>query len=602
MTKPRYLPERKLSILAFGLVLWVCAIAPAAHAAKAVSQFGVTWTFDRDYPTGQFANGDYWVVGPVKITSITPRSAVVNGQTIHGSMINPVPNTGQAFDSRIRNNSFQSAKNVARQFPLTVAVNSSLLSSISFDATATGNAMQLQTIAILTVLDRTPPAGSFRPPYAGTDKTIRWNKSNLDYSKLKSLSPVAGTPSRQTAEAWFERPLIELKSDWTGDYLHPASNSPSYGRDISERVGQALLLLQLNYSAAQKEKLLVRLTQWGLDVYGAARNGMKWPGDGGHNHGRKPPLVLAGVVLNDAAIMAYADAKRNFIFQEDQQTFYVSIADVNLPRKNNDSRYRAPYTLAMIGLPEWGSGHTGFPQGDASQWDTSYRAVCGTSMVGGILAVRLMGLESKWNWPPLFDYIDRFYRIESPNTTRGTAQIAPFVLAMWKAYRNLQPSNFTEDNVATEIWQNIEIPLQNGSFTVAFDTVASAAKINGVIGLSSGGASAPEDLIAGMRFAPSGIFEALNGTTYSAKRTLSYAPGVKYRVVATIDLTAKNYSVTITPAGAAAVQIADRWKFRNANITAEQLNNLSFVSTGGYHAVLSAVVNPSPTQLAAPNL
>jgi hypothetical protein len=64
-----------------------------AHAAKSLTQFGITWTFDRDYPTGQFANGDYWVVGPVTITSITPQSTTSGSTTLHGSMINPRPNT-----------------------------------------------------------------------------------------------------------------------------------------------------------------------------------------------------------------------------------------------------------------------------------------------------------------------------------------------------------------------------------------------------------------------------------------------------------------------------------------------------------------------------
>jgi len=35
----------------------------AAHAAPTatVSQYGITFTFDRSYEVGQFANGDYWV-------------------------------------------------------------------------------------------------------------------------------------------------------------------------------------------------------------------------------------------------------------------------------------------------------------------------------------------------------------------------------------------------------------------------------------------------------------------------------------------------------------------------------------------------------------
>ena len=38
---------------------------------------------------GQFANGDWWVVGPVTITQIDPASIPAGGRTMHGSMVNP---------------------------------------------------------------------------------------------------------------------------------------------------------------------------------------------------------------------------------------------------------------------------------------------------------------------------------------------------------------------------------------------------------------------------------------------------------------------------------------------------------------------------------
>ena len=50
-----------------------------------VSQYGITWTFDRPGPVGRFLTGDYYVVGPVTIASISPEPA--NGR--NGSMLNP---------------------------------------------------------------------------------------------------------------------------------------------------------------------------------------------------------------------------------------------------------------------------------------------------------------------------------------------------------------------------------------------------------------------------------------------------------------------------------------------------------------------------------
>ena len=67
--------------------------------ATSVSQNDVTWTFDKEYQVGQFANGEWWVLGPVTITSISP---AWNGTT-NGAMVNPVSRgTRHGFDTRIR--------------------------------------------------------------------------------------------------------------------------------------------------------------------------------------------------------------------------------------------------------------------------------------------------------------------------------------------------------------------------------------------------------------------------------------------------------------------------------------------------------------------
>ena len=76
------------------IVLLVCFAQPlcAAVQQSRISQFGITWTFDKDYTVGQFANGDYWVVGPVTIIEITPISEDDGaGRIVHGSMLNPSP-------------------------------------------------------------------------------------------------------------------------------------------------------------------------------------------------------------------------------------------------------------------------------------------------------------------------------------------------------------------------------------------------------------------------------------------------------------------------------------------------------------------------------
>ena len=425
--------------LRFMLVaMFVIGCSCRTLAATSLSQFGITWTFDRDYPTGRFANGDYWVVGPVTMATISPRSE----QGIHGSMINPVPGAGQAkhgFDRRIRNNVYVPTLNVASSFPFTLPPGTSLLSAESNIADATGDNPQLRTIAILTVLDAPAAHGSFRPPYCGSEKTIQWNLSQLRYEHLRSVRPVAGTPALSTVEAKFERPWIEIATNWTGRYLHPDANQPAYGREIAHTLADGLLSLHLNYSKRQKETLLIRLVQYGIDIYGAAVAGATWDNNGGHNQGRKMPLLLAATVLGDGSMIAHGDKRQHFIFHEDQQTFYVSEHDVTRARFTTDGRRRDPYITEMIGTPEWGEKHASEPTRDGSNWDISYRDVSGACTIGHILTARLMGLEAAWGWEPIFDYYDRYWVQENAFTNKGPNGIQPFVKEMWKAYRSAKP-------------------------------------------------------------------------------------------------------------------------------------------------------------------
>jgi len=45
---------------------------------KEISQYGITWEFDKPMQTGQSVTGDWWVVGPVSIVKITPEQGPVS--------------------------------------------------------------------------------------------------------------------------------------------------------------------------------------------------------------------------------------------------------------------------------------------------------------------------------------------------------------------------------------------------------------------------------------------------------------------------------------------------------------------------------------------
>src|SRR4030042_968578 len=202
-------------------------VPPPPEGAFQLSQFGITWYFDAEYEYGQFANGDYWVVGPVHVIYIDPLSyRSMYGRVKNGSMINPSPRNGstQGYDSSMHgkygpnydpdlNAAMPGREILSEKNPLILQPNTSLISTISLpDA---GNRPQWETAAILTVLDSAPPAGSFRPPYCGSDKTIRFNVDDLRSGLLQRLPPVPETPGLGTVERYFERPWIDHVPNWS---------------------------------------------------------------------------------------------------------------------------------------------------------------------------------------------------------------------------------------------------------------------------------------------------------------------------------------------------------------------------------------------------
>jgi hypothetical protein len=96
-------------LLTLALSLWFVAMSYAA-TANHVTQYEMTWNFDKAYTVGQFANGDWWVLGPVTITNITPTYhqhdfwdfTSDKGTCMHwinGWQVNPVGNQMQGFDA-----------------------------------------------------------------------------------------------------------------------------------------------------------------------------------------------------------------------------------------------------------------------------------------------------------------------------------------------------------------------------------------------------------------------------------------------------------------------------------------------------------------------
>jgi hypothetical protein len=452
---------------ALALAGLICMTMPAhAESAQQVTQYGITWRFDKPYPVGQFVTGDYWVVGPVKVESVSPvsgPSASTNGEgtgTVksiygavsmqddnrlrNGSMILTKPDASQGYDSRLKN--YKPELSVA--FPLALQPDQSLISTISNETFPTPvlleammwksektGASALQSAAVLTCLPTAPPADAFRPPYAGTQKPI-YQAKNIRWDALPKLTPINGVPSWEQYERYFERPWLDHIEAWFFQTTGPYQNQANYGREFS-RVGSiASLMLMLDVPRERKQKLLYEFVQFGIDMGGLAKAGRTWSADGGHWNGRKWPILFAGLMLGDQELQKLASTA---LFSEDQQTYFGHGA----------AGQKALYQIVFHTFPR-----PPYEEKDPATWDDGdkraegYRTVVSGGWPGTALAVQLMGAKPLWNHDAFFDYNDRWmsaqddYAAQRGTTPRPKSEghsHDPFVDAMWAAYRASVP-------------------------------------------------------------------------------------------------------------------------------------------------------------------
>jgi hypothetical protein len=411
---------------------------------SSLTKDGITWTFSQAVPVGQYVTGDYYVVGPVTVTGISPMPQTTSPY-MNGSVKN-LPTLGMSsFDQRLNDGVDQSwyFKPDARLYPpFTLKPGDALVSSISvaqthmqpiaFGSGPDVNISPIQSMSVLTVVSSAPLSDAFRPSYCDRAQK-HYFAHNVDRSLLPSLAPPNpnNVPPLSTYANWFRRPWIDVTFflwDVPGEYM------PSYGQNIAFVEGYAALLLTLNFPASEKVDLTNGLLQRGIDLYGCLQAGVRWPAWGGYGQGRKLPIELAGALFGDTSLQRVSDTFPNS-FGDDMQTVYVN----HIP---------GGYTQAWQGAKVIYGGHRGvnadgttvdptsfnagagpYEQLQPSQWPVwsgeqigeAYRRCCtSNSFVGEALAARLLGLQSMWNYPAFFDYVDRWM---TEDDTQAVAQV-----------------------------------------------------------------------------------------------------------------------------------------------------------------------------------
>jgi len=400
-----------------------------------VSQYGITWSFQKPTRVGQFVNGDWYVVGPVTIEAIEPkplygseipkreldgmdRERKEEHRVRNGFMLNPPARMQVAYDSGVRN---WFTPSLIQKLPVAMKPGDSLVSTISMPKNLVLHAQlrnkiergvddssPIRTAAVLTCVGKPQPTDAFRPAFCDRQQKI-YLARNLKRELLPAAAATRSMPKIQKYIRFTQRP-------WVGTcffgFEEPVENMPQYGLEYGRVVGISALLLCTDIKPQQKEPLLVNFVQVGIDLGGIVRAGHPgWTGWGGHGSGRKLPIVFAGLLLGDDELAKINRSFTKVSFGEDEQTTYddcwtgakvVFAGHSGIDAATGEGRSR-------------GSGWGPYEHTPPSQWDDgkntseSYRRCC-TSIgwVAQALALRLMHAENAWCHDAFFDYVDRW--------------------------------------------------------------------------------------------------------------------------------------------------------------------------------------------------
>jgi len=384
-------------------------MAPAVAATcDSVIQNGVTFSFDRPYDCGQFANGDWWVApdspgGAVMLTALSPD---FDGES-HGWQVNPADPGEQGFDARI--NGYVSS--LVPDLPYSAVAGESIVKGVSVPV-VDGETCRpcVQSASILTVLDEIPVgdgAGFFRPPYPGDAKPLI-PVSRLRMDLLPALDPVDSAPTFPEVEASFQQPWLDHKSGWTGRELHPEESMPDYGADIAAVTGDGALGLMLAGDPEEKRQAAIRYVQVGVDLFHAYLNGSNWVANGGHSPGRRLPLAMAATLLDDAGMRQVVRYAPETDFGEGGSLVVGSQAGIPLwGQACSDEQYweQARFDKGNKSCEDpYGYIDGGEVPGE------SYQFCCNSSpWRGHALALRLMPeLQCAWAAEDFLAYVDRW--------------------------------------------------------------------------------------------------------------------------------------------------------------------------------------------------
>jgi hypothetical protein len=405
---------------------------------ESVSEYGITWTFEKPARAGQFINGDWYVVGPVTVVKMDPaprygnevaddeldgrEKVPVDQRCRNGSMLNMPARQEVAWDSGVLN--YYHPEHRAR-LPIAMNPGDSLASSISLrqgekvtypyhpgTVRGEGDNSPVKTVAVLTCVASPLPPDALRPGYCGHDPRI-YLARDLKRNLLPLFTQPAGAPDPAKFAENVQRPWCDA-GFFSFDV--PQDSMPNYAQAYAQCVADAVLLACCEGTKPEdKEHLLINVIQIGIDHYGLIRQGHPgWAAHGGHGSGRKFPIVFAGAMLGDQTMAHINQTCPEAHFGEDEQTAYgdcwTGAKVVFTGHSGIDQVTGIGRDFVRAGNP-WGP----YEHLPPDKWvpeefrsDAYRRANTSTCFVAQALVLRAMKLEKSWNHDAFFDYVDRW--------------------------------------------------------------------------------------------------------------------------------------------------------------------------------------------------
>jgi len=422
-----------------------------------VSSNTITFQFDQAYPTGQYANGDPWAVGPVTLPTIAPESYQASGsyssgktysnRWVHGTQVDPGSAKYAGSKARNKDNQLQGLHGI----PTITNLNSVAYDHVlNVDPGATGVPLAIDegtvykfvspdgtegrrrpydaqrpggvAAAILTVVPSRPLPGALRPGVAAPSKQSFFTESDWDLSVFKSLPKVEGMPS-------FETIVNRLRSPWALQFTNTigapnvapgdVNGDAGYPRDHAQVVCDAVAALHFDFTPAEKVAILNVLWPFAIDSHERAMEGGD-PVSGGLRGGngaafRKPAMIACVAALRNATdtperaaklaeMQAMCDYKQNPVMPEDKFLYFIDQRYVEVGGDGSTAdRRKDPYLQYMQGSYDIAPDFD--PVMSGSNIDIPYRDICTINSIHGVAAAMLVeGGRALWNHEELWKY------------------------------------------------------------------------------------------------------------------------------------------------------------------------------------------------------